>query len=158
MFDSLPYRNDAAIVLRRLIRSLPTRKAVIGVATCDKGLPAMLLALAGTPSLPGVIVPGGADWQVLRNDGVSELEELYLLRTDDGVLIQVRNRGLRHGPEAVLQRLFAGEPVDPAEYYFRAVPSFAAPAGAYEWLNRSIFLCSGARQASSIQLWMYRVV
>lgn len=59
MFDSLPYRNDAAIVLRRLIRSLPTRKAVVGVATCDKGLPAMLLALAGTPSLPGVIVPGG---------------------------------------------------------------------------------------------------
>ncbi len=59
MFDSLPYRNDAAIVLRRLIRSLPTRKAVIGVATCDKGLPAMLLALAGTPSLPGIIVPGG---------------------------------------------------------------------------------------------------
>jgi putative YjhG/YagF family dehydratase len=59
MFDSLPYRNDAAIVLRRLIRSLPTRKAVIGVATCDKGLPAMLLALAGSPSLPGIIVPGG---------------------------------------------------------------------------------------------------
>lgn len=59
MFDSLPYRNDAAIVLRRLIRSLPTRKAVIGVATCDKGLPAMMLALAGTPSLPGLIVPGG---------------------------------------------------------------------------------------------------
>ena len=59
MLDSLPYRNDAAIVLRRLIRSLPTRKAVIGVATCDKGLPAMLLALAGTPTLPTVLVPGG---------------------------------------------------------------------------------------------------
>jgi uncharacterized protein DUF3237 len=110
------------------------------------------------PKLRGSIVPGGADWQVLRGDGVSELEALYLLRTDDGVLIQVRNRGLRHGPEAVMQRLFAGEPVDPAEYYFRAVPSFAAPAGTYEWLNRSIFLCSGARQASSIQLWMYRVI
>ena len=59
MFDSLPYRNDAAIVFRRLIRSLPTRKAVIGVATCDKGLPAMLLALAGTPNLPTILVPGG---------------------------------------------------------------------------------------------------
>lgn len=59
MFDSLPYRNDAAIVLRRLIRSLPTRKGVLGVATCDKGLPAMLLALAGMHKLPGVIVPGG---------------------------------------------------------------------------------------------------
>lgn len=59
MFDSLPYRNDAATVLRRLIRSLPTRDAVIGVATCDKGLPAMMMALAGSPALPVVLVPGG---------------------------------------------------------------------------------------------------
>jgi putative YjhG/YagF family dehydratase len=59
MMDSLPYRNDAAIVLRRLIRSLPTRKAVLGVATCDKGLPAMAMALAGAIGLPAVLVPGG---------------------------------------------------------------------------------------------------
>ena len=59
MFDSLPYRNDAAVVFRRLIRSLPTRKGVLGIATCDKGLPAMLMALAGTPDLPTVVVPGG---------------------------------------------------------------------------------------------------
>src|SRR5688572_8585023 len=59
MFDSLPYRNDAAIVLGRLIRSLPTRRAVLGVATCDKGLPAMTMALAACRTLPAVIVPGG---------------------------------------------------------------------------------------------------
>src|SRR3954447_341413 len=59
MYDSLPYRNDAAIVFRRLIRSLPTRTGVIGVATCDKGLPAMMMALAGTPDLPCALVPGG---------------------------------------------------------------------------------------------------
>ncbi len=59
MFDSLPYRNDAAITLRRLIRSLPQRQGVMGIATCDKGLPAMMIALAGCSSLPGVIVPGG---------------------------------------------------------------------------------------------------
>jgi len=59
MFDSLPYRNDAATVFRRQIRSLPTRHGVIGVATCDKGLPAMMMALAGTPGLPCVLVPGG---------------------------------------------------------------------------------------------------
>lgn len=59
MFDSLPYRNDAAVTMRRLIRSLPTRRGVLGVATCDKGLPAMMLALAGCADLPGVIVPGG---------------------------------------------------------------------------------------------------
>ena len=59
MFDSLPYRNDAAIVLRRLARSLPLRQGVLGIATCDKGLPAMLMAVAGLRDLPGVIVPGG---------------------------------------------------------------------------------------------------
>lgn len=59
MFDSLPYRNDAAQVFRRLIRSLPRREGVLGVATCDKGLPAMMMALAGSPDLPTVLVPGG---------------------------------------------------------------------------------------------------
>jgi putative YjhG/YagF family dehydratase len=59
MFDSLPYRNDAAQIFRRLIRSLPTRRGVIGVATCDKGLPAMMMALAGTRDLPCILVPGG---------------------------------------------------------------------------------------------------
>ena len=59
MFDSLPYRNDAAQVFRRLIRSLPTRAGVMGIATCDKGLPAMMMALAGVPDLPSVLVPGG---------------------------------------------------------------------------------------------------
>src|SRR6185369_8489199 len=59
MFDSLPYRNDAATIFRRLIRSLPTRSGVIGVATCDKGLPAMMMALAGTRDYPCVLIPGG---------------------------------------------------------------------------------------------------
>ena len=59
MMDSLPYRNDAAMLLRRLIRSLPRRSGVMGVATCDKGLPAMMMALAGTPDLPCILVPGG---------------------------------------------------------------------------------------------------
>ncbi len=59
MLDSLPYRNDAATVFRRQIRSLPTRRGVVGIATCDKGLPAMLMALAGTPNLPTILVPGG---------------------------------------------------------------------------------------------------
>src|SRR5213592_3694633 len=59
MMDSLPYRNDAAMVLRRLVRSLPTRKGVLGVATCDKGLPAMMMTLASLRDVPGVLVPGG---------------------------------------------------------------------------------------------------
>src|SRR6476469_329685 len=59
MFDSLPYRNDAATVFRRLIRSLPTRSGVLGVATCDKGLPAMMMALASMRDLPCILIPGG---------------------------------------------------------------------------------------------------
>lgn len=67
MFDSLPYRNDAAIVFRRLIRSLPTRKGVVGIATCDKGLPAMMMALAANHDLPTILVPGGVT--LLPNEG-----------------------------------------------------------------------------------------
>lgn len=67
MMDSLAYRNDAAIVLRRLIRSLPTRRGVMGIATCDKGLPAMLLALAAQKALPAILVPGGVT--LLPNQG-----------------------------------------------------------------------------------------
>jgi putative YjhG/YagF family dehydratase len=67
MFDSMPYRNDAATIFKRLIRSLPTRRGVIGVATCDKGLPAMMMALAGTRDLPTVLVPGGVT--LLAEDG-----------------------------------------------------------------------------------------
>lgn len=59
MMDSLPYRNDAAVVLRRLMRSLPTRRGVLGVATCDKGLPAMMMALASSGEYPSVLIPGG---------------------------------------------------------------------------------------------------
>ncbi len=67
MFDSLPYRNDAATIFRRLIRSLPTRRGVMGVATCDKGLPAMMMALAATRDLPCILVPGGVT--LLAEDG-----------------------------------------------------------------------------------------
>jgi len=76
MFDSLPYRNDAAIVMRRLIRSLPTRAAVLGVATCDKGLPAMMQALAGMPHVPGVIVPGGVTLPPTRGEDAGKIQTI----------------------------------------------------------------------------------
>jgi dihydroxyacid dehydratase/phosphogluconate dehydratase len=85
MFDSLPYRNDAAIVFRRLIRSLPTRDAVLGFATCDKGLPAMMIALAGTSQFASVLVPGGVT--LLPEDGedagrVQTDRRAFFTRTD----------------------------------------------------------------------------
>ena len=76
MMDSLPYRNDAAIVFRRLIRSLPRRRGVLGVATCDKGLPAMMLAIAGSPTLPGVIVPGGVTLPPTRGEDAGKIQSI----------------------------------------------------------------------------------
>jgi len=76
MFDSLAYRNDAAIVMRRLIRSLPTASGVLGIATCDKGLPATMLALAGTPHLPGVIVPGGVTLPARDAEDAGQVQSL----------------------------------------------------------------------------------
>jgi putative YjhG/YagF family dehydratase len=76
MFDSLPYRNDAAVVFRRLIRSLPTRRGVIGVATCDKGLPAMMIALAAMKDLPCVIVPGGVTLPPSKGEDAGKIQTI----------------------------------------------------------------------------------
>ncbi len=76
MMDSLPYRNDAAMVLRRLIRSLPTRKGVLGVATCDKGLPAMMMALASMHALPCVLVPGGVTLPPTEGEDAGKVQSI----------------------------------------------------------------------------------
>jgi len=76
MFDSLPYRNDAATVFRRLIRSLPTRRGVLGVATCDKGLPAMMMALASSHDLPCVLVPGGVTLLPLQGEDAARVQTI----------------------------------------------------------------------------------
>jgi hypothetical protein len=109
------------------------------------------------PLIRGAMMGSGADWQLTRHDGVTVADAIYALKTDDDVIIQIRNRGLRHGPPDVMARLAAGEEVDPADYYFRTVPEFIAPAGRYDWMNRSIFVCSGARFKASIKLWVWRV-
>jgi hypothetical protein len=110
------------------------------------------------PLIRGSLMGHCADWQLTRPDGVTVADALYAIETDDGVLIQIRNKGLRRGPPEVMARLAAGEDVDPAEYYFRTVPQFIAPAGKYEWMNQSIFLCSGARYPLGIKLWVWRVL
>ena len=120
----------------------------------------MGLVAGGTFSgeaLNGTVLPGGADWIITRPDGCMTLDVRLVLQTDDGALIGLTYRGLRHGPPEVMARLVAGEDVDPAEYYFRTVPEFIAPQGRYDWLNRSIFVCAGARYPRSIKLWVRRV-
>ena len=116
--------------------------------------------LGGTvegPDIRGAVLAGGADWQMLRPDGATELTARYLIRADDGALIAVTNRGLRHAPPAVARKLLAGEPVDPAQVYFRATPSFSTAAPRYLWLNRSLFLCAGERLPDAVLLNFFRV-
>ena len=88
MLDSLPYRNDAAVVFRRLIRSLPTRRGVLGVATCDKGLPAMLMALAGTHNLPTILVPGGVTLLAEEAEDTGKVQTLATRFARDEISLQ----------------------------------------------------------------------
>jgi hypothetical protein len=107
--------------------------------------------------IAGRVLPGGADWQFIRADGVADLDARYTLETDDGALISVRNLGYRHGPADVIKRLAAGEPVDPALYYMRTTPRFETGAERYLWLNRIICVATGARRATAVELEVYEV-
>jgi len=146
--------------LQLLFEVHATLDATVVVGETPVGLKRVVPILGGTfsgPEIRGTIVPGGADWQHVRADSVTVVEARYLLRTDDDVLIEVHNRGIRHGPAETMKRLAAGESVDPSEYYFRATPVLTAPAGKYDWLNRTLFVCTGARYATAITLWIYRI-
>ena len=108
--------------------------------------------------LSGRVLPGGADWQLIRPDGVADLDARYSIETGDGALIYVRNKGYRHGPDEVMQRLAAGEAVDPALYYMRTTPWFETGDARYAWLNRIVCVGTGARQASSVHLEFFEVL
>jgi hypothetical protein len=110
------------------------------------------------PRLEAIVVPGGADWQYVRSDGVVELEARYTIRTSEGCEIAVINRGLRRAPDAVMERLSRGEPVDPHNVYFRTVPVFEAPAGSYGWLNQSVFIATAERLPDKVHLSIFEVV
>jgi hypothetical protein len=110
------------------------------------------------PDIRGQVVPGGADWQILRSDGVSELEARYTLQTDDGALIYVRNLARRHGPAEVMAALAAGRPVEPGSYYFRGATFFETGAPRYAWITRCIVVCTGEREPSGVNLKFYKVL
>ena len=107
--------------------------------------------------LAGRVLPGGADWQLIRSDGVAELDARYTLETSDGALIYVNNFGYRHGPAEILQRLAAGDPVDPSLYYMRTTPRFETSAARYQWLNRTICVATGARRAAAVELEIFEI-
>jgi len=140
MFDSLAYRNDAAIVMRRLIRSLPTAAAVLGVATCDKGLPATMLALAGTPHLPGVVVPGGVTLPATGAEDAGAVQSLGarfahdLVTLDYAAAMGCRACGSPGGGCQFLGTAATSQVV--AEALGLAVPHSAlAPSGEPAWLE-----------------------
>jgi hypothetical protein len=154
------YNTGMKPELSLLLEIRATLALPIVVGDVPEGMRRVVPVTGGTfvgPRLRGTLLSGGADWQYLRPDGVMIVEAKYLLRTDDGVMIQVTNCGMRHGPDEVMRRLAAGEAVDAADYYFRATPRLSAPAGPYDWLNRRIFLCSGARFPDAVALWFYEV-
>ncbi len=107
--------------------------------------------------LRGEIIPGGADWQIVVADGTALLEARYTIRTEDGALVYVKNIGVRHGPPEVLAAIARGDEVDPAKYYFRAVPTFETGDKRYDWLNRLIAVCSGVRTRTAVLLDFYSV-
>ena len=107
--------------------------------------------------LSGRVLAGGADWQVIRADGVADLDARYTLETGDGALIYVRNRGYRHGPADVIQKLAAGEAVDPRLYYMRTTPSFETGDPRYAWVNRMVCVATGARRPAAVELEVFEI-
>jgi len=110
------------------------------------------------PRLEAEVVPGGADWQYVRADGVVELVARYSIRTKDGTEIAIVNRGLRRATPEVMERLSRGEAVDPSLVYCRTVPVFEAPAGPHAWLNGSVFVATAARFPDKVQIKVFEVL
>jgi hypothetical protein len=125
------------------------------------GLRRIVAITGGTvrgPQMNGVVVPNsGADWQMIQPDGFSELDTRYTLRTDKGELVYVQNAGIRHAPPEVMQRLNAGQVVDPRLVYFRTVPKFETAAPGLQWLTRSVFVGVGERSPNEVIVRFYRL-
>ena len=109
------------------------------------------------PKLNGRVLPGGADWQILRGDGAADIQARYTIESEAGARILVSSDGLRHGPPAVLERLARGDNVDPALYYFRTVMRFETADPSVDWLNRILALARGQREANVVRLDVYEV-
>lgn len=117
--------------------------------------------LGGTvegPKLKGRILRGGADWQIVRSDGVVDLRARYTVETDTGGHILVNSEGLRHGPPEVMERLAHDETVDPSLYYFRAFMRFETADPTVAWLNRILCIGYGSRENRAVRLAVHAVL
>jgi hypothetical protein len=130
------------------------------IGQVPRGRRRIVSILGGTfegPGLKGRIQPGGADWQIIRPDGFSELDTRYTLETDKGQIVYVQNAGMRHAPPAIMERLLKGEVVDPSLVYFRTVPVFETAAADLQWLTRAIFIGIGERHPTQVVIRFWRV-
>jgi uncharacterized protein DUF3237 len=109
------------------------------------------------PGLRGKVIAGGADWQIIRADGFTELDTRYTLETDKGQIIYVQNAGMRHAAADVMKRLLAGELVDPALVYFRTVPRFETAAVDLQWLTRAVFVGMGERYPNDVRIRFFKL-
>jgi hypothetical protein len=110
------------------------------------------------PKLKGKVLPGGADWQIVRTDGVVHLTARYTIETDRGGLVLVNSEGYRHGPPEVMERLARDETVDPQLYYFRAFMRFETSDPLAAWLNRILAIGRGARENRAVRLDVFEVL
>lgn len=108
--------------------------------------------------LKGRILPGGADWQIVRSDGVVHLHAVYTIEFMTGGQVLVNSEGLRHGPHEVMERLARDETVDPALYYFRTFMRFETADPAASWLNRILAVGYGARENKAVKIDAYEVL
>ncbi|MBM4440443.1 MAG: DUF3237 domain-containing protein [Candidatus Rokubacteria bacterium] len=108
--------------------------------------------------LQGEVLSGGADWQIVRHDGVLDLDARYALKDRGGAVIRVVSQGYRHGPPEVLAALARGEDVDPARYFFRTIMRFETGADDLAWLNRTIAVATARREARRVLLSAYELL
>jgi hypothetical protein len=108
--------------------------------------------------IKGTIFPVGADFQVIRPNGFTELEAKYAFELDDGAIVYIENIGVRFGPKELLDRIAKGEIVDPARIYFRSVPKFETGAEKYRWLMENLFIGVGARHPDRVEIDVHQVL
>ena len=109
------------------------------------------------PGLRGKVMNGGADWQIIRADGFTELDTRYTLETDKGQIVYVQNAGMRHAAPDVMKKLLAGELVDPTLVYFRTVPKFETAAADLQWLTRAVFIGLGERYPNDVRIRFFKL-
>ena len=125
-----------------------------------KGRRRIIPILGGTfegPNIRGKVLAGGADWQIVRADGLAELDTRYALQTEQGSIIYIQNAGMRHAPPDIMKKLLAGEAVDPAQVYFKTVPAFETSAPELQWLTRAIFVGTGERYPAEVVIRVWKV-